>query len=65
VRSVAYSARRFDTVLASSSLLQDMDISKQGETSGFQFLIVALACQGERPGSMRQGIRWIVPTYWR
>ncbi len=38
-----------------------MDISQRGETSGFQFLVVACTCQGERLLGMRQGARWIVP----
>ncbi len=38
-----------------------MDQSKQGETSGFQFLIEALACQGERLLAMRQGARRVLP----
>src|SRR6266487_5105146 len=38
-----------------------MDPSQQEETSGFQFLVLYAACQGERLLSMRQSTLWILP----
>src|SRR5947209_15184718 len=40
---------------------ENMDRSKRGETSGFQFRVLDASCQGERTLSMHRGTLWVIP----